>query len=303
MLAATGKYRLFTDADGSTPISEFHGLRTALERSGGSGVAFGSIGLRGALVEQPQSGLRSTLGKFGNLMIRVLALPGVHDSQQSFKLFSADAAEAVFRRSVVDGWGFDVEALALARRLGFGTTEVPVRWAHVEGGTLTPAAYLTTLGDVARVRWRLMVGSNDLSLNAAETVASPRVWCHPRTTSGQCRPHSSSTTTTMRQPAASRPVESGTGDDPNPAVARSAAARTSGGASTSPTVGAARTSASGGIAGDGRSITPVDPPTPTSTSTVTALTVVRDRSSAEDPASIRKATETRYRDGASGTTR
>ena len=171
MLAATGKYRLFTDADGSTPIAEFHGLRTALERSGGSGVAFGSIGLGGALVEQPQSGLRSTLGKFGNLMIRVLALPGVHDSQRGFKLLSADAAEAVFRRSVVNGWGFDVEALALARRLGFATTEVPVRWAHVEGGTLTPAAYLTTLGDVARVRWRLMVGSYDLSLNAAETVA------------------------------------------------------------------------------------------------------------------------------------
>ena len=119
---------------------------------------------------QPQAGLRPALGKLGNLMIRALALPGVHDSQRGFKLFTADCAEAVFRRCIVDGWGFDVEAMALARRLGFATTEVPVRWAHVDGGTLTPAAYFTTLSDVARVRWRLMMGAYDLSFNAAESV-------------------------------------------------------------------------------------------------------------------------------------
>ncbi|MCH9046839.1 MAG: FAD-dependent oxidoreductase [SAR324 cluster bacterium] len=82
----------------------------------------------------------------------------------------ADAAEVVFGRSVVNGWGFDVEALALARRLGYSCVEIPVTWEHVDGGTLTPTAYVTTLGDVVRVRWRLLFGSYDLSSAATESV-------------------------------------------------------------------------------------------------------------------------------------
>jgi len=170
MLTANGKYRLFTDADGSTPITEYPALEEALDRMGGSGVAFGSIGAPGAKIEQAQSGLRPAVGKLGNLLIRALVLPGVRDSQRGFKLFSADAAEVVFGRSVVNGWGFDVEALALARRLGYSCVEIPVTWEHVDGGTLTPTAYVTTLGDVVRVRWRLLFGSYDLSSAATESV-------------------------------------------------------------------------------------------------------------------------------------
>lgn len=156
MLAASGDLRLFTDADGSTPITEFLLLNEALERAGGSGVAFGSIGAKGARVVRSQAGLRPALGKLGNLVIRVMALPGVYDSQRGFKLFSADAAIEIYSRSVIDGWGFDVEALTLARRLGYPIVEVPVRWTHVDGGSVTPAAYVTTLIDVLRTRWRLL---------------------------------------------------------------------------------------------------------------------------------------------------
>jgi dolichyl-phosphate beta-glucosyltransferase len=162
MLAAAGERRLFTDADGSTPIAEYAALAVALDALGGSGVAFGSIGAPGANVEKAQAGLRPALGKLGNLVIRGLVLPGVHDSQRGFKVFSADAAETIFSRTVVNGWGFDVEALVLARRLGFPIVEVPVRWVHMDGGTITPAAYLTTLADVARVRWRLLRGAYGL---------------------------------------------------------------------------------------------------------------------------------------------
>jgi glycosyltransferase involved in cell wall biosynthesis len=162
MLSASGEYRLFTDADGSTPITEFEVLEEALEQAGGSGAAFGSIGTPGAEVARSQAGLRPALGKLGNLLIRGMVLPGVYDSQRGFKVFSTDAATDVFGRSVVDGWGFDVEALVLAKRLGYPIVEVPVRWAHVDGGTLTPAAYLTTLGDVVRIRWNLARGAYDL---------------------------------------------------------------------------------------------------------------------------------------------
>jgi dolichyl-phosphate beta-glucosyltransferase len=170
MLAAGGDLRLFTDADGSTPISEFAHLESELHRIGGSGVAFASIAVSGADVARTQSGLRPAAGRFGNWLIRLIALPGVRDSQRGFKLFSADAARAIFERSVVDRWAFDVETLALARHLGLNIVEVPVKWAHKEDSRVTALSYVTTLADVIAVRWRLWRGEYD---QAGETVDRP----------------------------------------------------------------------------------------------------------------------------------
>ena len=54
-----------------------------------------------------------------------------------FKLWRAEAAEAVFSRQRLDGWVFDAEVLALARRLGFRVREVGVAWADREGSKLS----------------------------------------------------------------------------------------------------------------------------------------------------------------------
>ncbi|MEA2000558.1 MAG: dolichyl-phosphate beta-glucosyltransferase [Actinomycetota bacterium] len=161
MLAAAGDLRLFTDADGSTPISELARLEGELQRIGGSGVAFASIAVAGADVARMQSGLRPAAGRLGNWLIRLIALPGVLDSQRGFKLFSANAAQAIFERSVVDRWAFDVETLALARHLDLGIVEVPVRWAHKEDSRVTALSYVTTLADVIGLRWRLWRGAYD----------------------------------------------------------------------------------------------------------------------------------------------
>lgn len=158
MLAASGDRRLFMDADGSTPISELDRLEAKLDEIGGSGVAFASIAVPGADVVSAQSGLRTTAGRMGNRVIQMIALPGVKDSQRGFKLFSADAAEAIFSRCIVDGWGFDVEALAIANRLGFESVEVPITWAHTEDSRVTPLSYFTTFAEVLGVRWRMLRG-------------------------------------------------------------------------------------------------------------------------------------------------
>ena len=158
MLAAAGAFRLFTDADGSTSITELGRLETAMRKMNGSGIAFASIAVPGAEVQQSQAGLRPAAGRLGNWLIRRIALPGIHDSQRGFKLFSADAAETIFSRSVVNGWAFDVEVLAVARHLGFGLAEVPVVWAHKDDSRVTPLSYLTTLAEVIAVRWRLARG-------------------------------------------------------------------------------------------------------------------------------------------------
>jgi dolichyl-phosphate beta-glucosyltransferase len=155
MLAARGELRLFTDADGSTPMAEYFKLEAALGSLRRPGIAFASIGLPGAEVKQAQAGLRPLAGRIGNRLIQLLATPGIYDSQRGFKLFTADAAEAVFSQSVVDRWAFDVEALALAPRLGFDIVEVPVTWAHKDDSRVTALSYLATLWDVVRIRWRL----------------------------------------------------------------------------------------------------------------------------------------------------
>ncbi len=159
MLEATGAMRLFTDADGSTPITEFSKLETALQAMERPGVAFASIAVPGAEVRQSQAGIRPLAGRVGNWVIRLLAVPGIYDSQRGFKLFTADSAEAIFSRCVIDRWAFDVEVLVVARHLGFDISEVPVSWAHKDDSRVTPLSYLSTLFDVVKLRWRLFRGA------------------------------------------------------------------------------------------------------------------------------------------------
>ncbi len=155
MLAATGGRRLFTDADGSTPIAELSALTSALDGLGGEGVAIASIALPGSNVLSSQSRLRSFAGRVGNWLIQVMVLPGIKDSQRGFKLFSAAAAEAAFEQAELDGWAFDVEVLAMARQAGFRLVEVPVTWEHRLASRVGATSYITSLIEVWKVRMRI----------------------------------------------------------------------------------------------------------------------------------------------------
>lgn len=150
MLASSARWRAFLDADGSVDPFELQRLLDT-----GAAVAVASVAVAGAQLEPPQPWYRVGLGKFGNLLIRSLVLPGVADSQRGAKIFRGDVAEAVFTRSVIDRWGFDVEALAIARSLGHEPVEVGVRWEHRPGGTIRPADYVRTLREVWTVRRRI----------------------------------------------------------------------------------------------------------------------------------------------------
>jgi dolichyl-phosphate beta-glucosyltransferase len=152
MLTATGRHRLFLDADNSTDITELDRLLAAADEEPiEPAVVIGSIASNSDLVERPQSRVRRQLGRMGNRLIQRLVLPGIRDSQRGFKVFTGDAADKIFPRCRVDGWAFDVEALAVARGLGYHVLEVPVTWAHVDDSRVRPGAYLETLSDVARI--------------------------------------------------------------------------------------------------------------------------------------------------------
>ncbi len=128
MLAARGARRLMTDADLSTPIEDLASLMARMDE--GVPVVIGSRALSESKIEVHQPWYRENMGRVFNLFVRLLLTPALHDTQCGFKLFSAEAAEAVFRLARMDGFVFDVEALFLAQRHGLRVDEVPVTWRN-----------------------------------------------------------------------------------------------------------------------------------------------------------------------------
>lgn len=160
MLHAAGHIALFSDADLSTPIEETDRLLDALEA--GHDVAIGSRGLRPELIEVHQSSLRESAGKTFNLLVRAITRLPFRDTQCGFKAFRREAARAIFRRQQIDGFGFDVEILYLARKLGYRSVEVPVRWSHAEGTKVSMFGDSSRMfTDLLRIRWMDLKGKYD----------------------------------------------------------------------------------------------------------------------------------------------
>jgi dolichyl-phosphate beta-glucosyltransferase len=159
MLMAQGKYRVFMDADNATSIDHFDRMLPEFEN--GAGVVICSRAHKDTKLDPPEPWYRQIPGKIGNLIIQILVLPGIWDTQCGFKAFTAEATEKIFRLQQIRGWGFDVEILALAQRLGFKIREVPVHWVNDTRSTVGASAYITTLEDVVKIRWSLLTGKYD----------------------------------------------------------------------------------------------------------------------------------------------
>ncbi|MDQ2901737.1 MAG: glycosyltransferase family 2 protein [Acidobacteriota bacterium] len=132
MLQARGEWSLFTDADLSAPIEELDKLWSAVDRAQASG-AIGSRALDRSLIEVHQPFYRETLGKFFNFTMRAIVRLRFADTQCGFKLFESRAAREIFGRQRLNRFGFDVEVLFIARKLGLRILEIPVRWRNAEG--------------------------------------------------------------------------------------------------------------------------------------------------------------------------
>jgi dolichyl-phosphate beta-glucosyltransferase len=128
VLAARGGLILFSDADLSTPIAEFEKLHARI--LSGDDIVIGSRALPESDIRRRQNRFRELMGKTFNFSVRLFVLRGLRDTQCGFKLFRREAALDIFSRLRIDGFGFDVEALYVARRLGFKIGQVPVIWIN-----------------------------------------------------------------------------------------------------------------------------------------------------------------------------
>jgi glycosyltransferase involved in cell wall biosynthesis len=125
MLAANGEYRFMCDADFSMPVSEINRFfPPALEASD---IAIASREAPGA-IRYNEPSYRHFVGRVFNAMIRILALPGLHDTQCGFKCFRDSIAKDLFSHQTIIGWSFDVEVLYIARTRGYQTIEIPIPW-------------------------------------------------------------------------------------------------------------------------------------------------------------------------------
>ncbi len=156
MLLAQGRRRLMTDADLSTPITELERLLAKMEE--GYPVVIGSRAMPGARIEVHQSRLRENVGRAFNLCVRLLAVPGLHDTQCGFKLFSDTAAQRIFGVSRLDGFSFDVEALVVAHLAGLRIAEVPVTWRNDAATRVTAWRGALAFADLLRIRWNAVRG-------------------------------------------------------------------------------------------------------------------------------------------------
>lgn len=157
MLGTTGAIRLFTDADNSTDISHVEKMWPLFER--GYEVVICSRDAKdakGAHQAVSQVWFKRQLGNMGNLFIQIMAVPGIWDTQCGFKAFRAEAAERIFSQMRIQKFGFDVEALALARFLGYRIGIVPAYWVNDVFSHVSLKSYLEVLWEVVRVRWNFI---------------------------------------------------------------------------------------------------------------------------------------------------
>ena len=135
MLNAKGDIILFSDADLSTPIEEFDKLINYIKDFD---VIIGSRSIKGANVVKHQPFYRELMGKIFNKIVRLFTIRGIIDTQCGFKMFNQKAAKDVFSKTRITGFGFDVEALFLAKISGYKIKEVPVTWINDEQTKISP---------------------------------------------------------------------------------------------------------------------------------------------------------------------
>jgi len=161
MLKARGEYRLFMDADNSTTIDHIEKFWPFFKE--GYDVAIGSIEVEGAKIEENAAWYRRFLGHLSKYLIRIVAgIWEIHDSQRGFKCFSAKAANSVFEKQLIMRFGFDIEILALAKRMGFKTKEVAVDWHNPGESKVSLGSYVKTFIELFKIKLNFITDKYNL---------------------------------------------------------------------------------------------------------------------------------------------
>jgi dolichyl-phosphate beta-glucosyltransferase len=119
-----GEYIFFMDADLPYDLAAVDVFMTALR--GKYDLAIGSRHLEGSEIKDVPP-LRYLSGQVFSLLVALLMFPGIRDTQCGLKGFRAEAARQIFKRVSIQKFGFDVEALYIARKRKYAILPIPVQ--------------------------------------------------------------------------------------------------------------------------------------------------------------------------------
>lgn len=159
MLAAKGEVRLFTDADHSTSIDHLEKIWPKIDE--GYEIVIGTRDARDAedaCQAVPQPLYKRLAGDVGNIVIQILfpVLWGIWDTQCGFKAFSQKATEDVFSKLKIKRWAFDVEALALAKKMNYKVAIIPTFWKNDPESTFKLKGYIRFFKEVMIIKWNFL---------------------------------------------------------------------------------------------------------------------------------------------------
>lgn len=164
MLEAQGDFRLFTDADNSTSIEQIEKFWPYFDE--GYDIVIGSIETPGAKINERAQWYRRMLGKYSKYLIRIIAgLWSVRDTQRGFKCFTAKSAHDIFSKTKINRFGFDIEVLALAKKMGFKIKEIPVVWDNPADSKVSLKSYFEVLKDLLKIRFYLWFNAYKIKKN------------------------------------------------------------------------------------------------------------------------------------------
>jgi dolichyl-phosphate beta-glucosyltransferase len=155
MLNAKGKFRLFTDADNSTPISEIEKFWPEFEK--GADIVIASRDIKGAILDPPQPLFRRFVGEvFKYLRKIIVGLWEIEDTQCGFKCLKGEVAEKIFPKAKIERFAFDPEILLIAKKMGFKIKEVPVYWKNDLQSKVKLKSMVKMLIDLFKIRSNLL---------------------------------------------------------------------------------------------------------------------------------------------------
>ena len=158
ILASKGSLVLFTDADTSTPITELDKFIPAIKNCD---IVIGSREHKDSIVKEKLIS-RVILGNLGNILLRLLLIRKIKDTQCGFKLFKGNIARNLFSLSRINGFGFDFEVIFLAQKSGYKIKEMPVNWTYCEGTKVTWQSHFVTLRELFEIKLNQLLGKYGL---------------------------------------------------------------------------------------------------------------------------------------------
>ncbi len=135
LLEASGEYCAYLDADGSVEIDEVDKNLDYLAKDGYD-IFVGSRAIHDDAQVLITKWYRRLIGRVFNFLVQSILFKNIKDTQCGFKIFRKETVKPIFTRTYLNGFGFDIEVLYVASKMGYKVKEGPVSWEHFPGSKI-----------------------------------------------------------------------------------------------------------------------------------------------------------------------